>query len=303
MYDLTSVLTTISAGSASFVAILGGLIAQKVIDLSNEKNAIEEELRELAEQKELLQQEVDKYDCWMEEDDAISFIERRAEYLLNEQPFSAAIDVEELNGNENLQTLERYWNKAQQILRMYVEFEEISHFEKVRKIRKQLDDIEPSDEDELTFPTDSDFVKCVCEIIKDHYEAYYKNDGINDSGQVIITPALLNSNRYGASEIEYHQWLSERNKAVGEVAAIELRITQSKDRKRRLIIPKELKRGFWIFGLFIFLCVLLPLAFTPSKTECYALYVILKVIFLVIFGGGLFSILFYIKKLLPPMKK
>ena len=44
MYDLTSFLSTISAGSASFVAILGGLIAQKVIEINNGRTAVEEEI-------------------------------------------------------------------------------------------------------------------------------------------------------------------------------------------------------------------------------------------------------------------
>ena len=47
MYDLTSFLSTISAGSASFVAILGGLIAQKVIEINNGRTAVEEEIKEL----------------------------------------------------------------------------------------------------------------------------------------------------------------------------------------------------------------------------------------------------------------
>lgn len=299
MYDLTSFLTTISAGSASFVAILGGLIAQKVIEISNERSAIEEDLKEFSEQKELRQKDIEKYDRWIEEDDAICFIGRRAKELLNEQPFSVAIDAEDLDGDEDLPTLERYWNKALQILRMYADTEGLSHFETVRKIRKEIDNIEPSDEDELTFPTDSDFVKCVCEIIKDHFEAYYKNDGFNSRGQAFITPALLNADRYGASGVEYHQWLNDRNKVVGEVSALELRIIQSEDRKKRLKVPDELKSGFWVFGAFIAFCVLLPLVLTPFTTESLVAYIIVKVLFLLIFGGGLFSVLLYIKRLLP----
>ena len=57
MYELTSLLTTMSAGSASFVAILGGLIAQKVIEINNGRAAIEEEIKELNEQKEFQQKE------------------------------------------------------------------------------------------------------------------------------------------------------------------------------------------------------------------------------------------------------
>ena len=49
MYDLTSFLSTISAGSASFAAILGGMIATKVIEINNTRFAVEEEIKELTE--------------------------------------------------------------------------------------------------------------------------------------------------------------------------------------------------------------------------------------------------------------
>ena len=67
MYDLTSFLTTISAGSASFVAILGGLIAQKVIEINNGRTAVEEEIKELNEQKQLLEDDIADHADWMEE--------------------------------------------------------------------------------------------------------------------------------------------------------------------------------------------------------------------------------------------
>ena len=48
VYDLTSLLTTVSAGSASFIAIIGGLIATKLIDINNQRAAVDEEMEELA---------------------------------------------------------------------------------------------------------------------------------------------------------------------------------------------------------------------------------------------------------------
>lgn len=287
-----------SAGSASFVAILGGLIAQKVIEINNEKAAVEEEIKELKEQREFQLKEFDKYNKWIEEDDAIGFISKQAEALLHEKSFEEALDEEDLNGDEDLQKLKWYWEKALQIDKLYVEKGKRPHFEIVNEIREIIENTTQSDEDELSLSADGDFVKKVCEIIKDHYEAYYKNDGHNSIGQVYVTPSILNPMQYGVSLLEYNSWIKDRNRIDRELSAIELRMKQVEDRKRRLRMPKELKKGFWVFGVFILFCVLLPLVFTPFMTGNYVIYVVAKVLFLLFFGIGLYSVLFYIKMLL-----
>ncbi len=299
MYELTSLLTTMSAGSASFVAILGGLIAQKVIEINNGRAAIEEEIKELNEQKEFQQKEIDKYDSWIEEDDAIEFIGKRAEALLHEKTFEEALDAEEPNGDEDVKKLHWYWDKALRILQMYASKNGKPHFEIVREIIETFEEVSPPDGEELSLSTDEDFIKGVCEIIGDHFEAYYKNDGHNSIGQLYVTPSLLNPTQYGVSLLEYNSWSDSRNRADVELSAIELHVKQLEDRKRRLIVPDELKNGFWLFGAFILCCVLLPLILTPFMTESYIVFVIVKVLFLSIYGAGLLSVLLYIKRLLP----
>lgn len=291
MYDLTSFLTTISAGSASFVAILGGLIAQKVIEINNGRSAVEEEIKELNEQKQLLVNDISDHEDWIAEDTGISFVGQHIKELLGGESFSNTVDLNEMSGYEDLESLESYWKDAQKVLEQYAKIAEKPHYELVKAIQLALPDIS------------GNFVSCICDAIKDHFRAYYHNNGLTRSGQFMLTPAALGRiDGYGASGIEYQRWVSEKNKAEGELAAIKLRIKQSEDRRRRLRIPNELKSGFWVFGLFIASCVLLPLVFTPFITESHAVYVIIKVVFLLIFGGGLFSVLLYIRRLLPRFK-
>lgn len=291
MYDLTSFLTTISAGSTSFVAILGGLIAQKVIEINNGRSAVEEEIKELNEQKQLLVNDISDHEDWIAEDTGISFVGQHIKELLGGESFSNTVDLNEMSGYEDLESLESYWKDAQKVLEQYAKIAEKPHYELVKAIQLALPDIS------------GNFVSCICDAIKDHFRAYYHNNGLTRSGQFMLTPSALGRiDGYGASGIEYQRWVSEKNKAEGELAAIKLRIKQSEDRRRRLRIPNELKSGFWVFGLFIASCVLLPLVFTPFITESHAVYVIIKVVFLLIFGGGLFSVLLYIRRLLPRFK-
>lgn len=324
MYDLTSFLTTISAGSASFVAILGGLIAQKVIEINNERTAVEEEIKELQEQKVLLEDEIADREDWIEEDNAISFIGRHAKELLQGNDFSDAADPDDLHGYEDLESLEAYWKEAQSILNLYAENAEKPHYDLVSAVKEAIRNDEARDRvkivstadlrDEMNTGVGDDtdnydvdvsdsFITNVCEIIKDHFKAYYRNNGMTAAGQFIAVPyALGRINGYGVSEATYYQWGNEKSRLVGELSAVELRIKQSEDRKRRLRVPNEMKKGFWIFGHFIALCVLLPLILTPLVMESYTVFVVVKIISLLIFGAGLYSILLYIMKLLPKMK-
>ena len=96
--------------------------------------------------------------------------------------------------------------------------------------------------------------------------------------------------------------MNEKSKIEGGLNAVELQIKQFEDRKRRLKVPKEIKKGFWIFGLFISCCVILPLVLTPFVTESYTVFLTVKIISLLVFAAGLFSVLIYIMKLLPKMK-
>lgn len=292
IYDLTSILTTISAGSASFVAILGGLIAQKVIEINNENAAVAEEIKEFNEQKQFLEENITDHEDWIAEDGAISFIAEHIKELLCGENFSDAVDLNEMSGYEDLESLELYWKDAQKILELYAEVAEKPHYELVKAIQAALPD------------TSENFVSCICDVIKDHFKAYYHNNGLSSSGQFMVTPIDLGRiEGYGASGIEYQRWISEKNKAEGELSALDLRIKQAEDRKRRLRVPEELKNGFWVFGLFIVGCVFLPLILTPFMTESKVVYVIVKVVFLLIYSGGLFSVLFYIRKLLPKFKE
>ena len=60
-HDLTTVLTTIAAASASIVAILGGFIASKLIAISSERSAALERLKQINEELAFHVSERDKF--------------------------------------------------------------------------------------------------------------------------------------------------------------------------------------------------------------------------------------------------
>lgn len=74
MYDLTSILTTIAACSASFVAILGGFIASRLISLNAERDEIQTRLSEINEEIVFYEKERNTSQSAIDEDDALDFI-------------------------------------------------------------------------------------------------------------------------------------------------------------------------------------------------------------------------------------
>lgn len=177
--------------------------------------AIEEEIKELNEQKDLLESEIEDRENWMGEDAAISFIGRHPKELLQGFAFSEAADLNDMDGYEDLESLEAYWKKAQRILELYADNAEKPHYDLVKAVEMTNTDEEISNA----------FITSLCEIIRDHFKAYYQNDGLTSTGQFIMTPiALGRTEGYGAAGIEYQRWVNEKNKAEVELAAVDLRI-------------------------------------------------------------------------------
>lgn len=101
MYDLTSVLTTIAACSASIVAILGGLIASKLLALNAEREESETRLSEIDEEISFYKEERDKIQATLDEDDALDFIRNNIENLIQRK------DIDSIYQEENWPSIEK----------------------------------------------------------------------------------------------------------------------------------------------------------------------------------------------------
>ena len=72
--ELTSLLSTIASVSASFVAILGGFVASKLITINGERAAVKSQLTEIHFEKMLRTEERDILSRQLDEEDAICYI-------------------------------------------------------------------------------------------------------------------------------------------------------------------------------------------------------------------------------------
>ena len=74
MYDLTVLLITIAAASASFIAILGGLVASKLLSINGERDLLLDKMAINKSKADFLKEKIEAIQTELIEDDALDFI-------------------------------------------------------------------------------------------------------------------------------------------------------------------------------------------------------------------------------------
>lgn len=110
--EISSLLLTIAGASASFVAILGGFIASKLIALNGERDVAESNLEEIRYQKFIKTQERDILRRSIDEEDSLSYIYEHMEELIDGFELDEVYEETEVQVVE-YETLLEYWCEAQ----------------------------------------------------------------------------------------------------------------------------------------------------------------------------------------------
>ena len=106
-----SLFSTMASASASFVAIIGGLIASKLITINGERESVETHILELDELIEMKSKEEASIGQELDEDDALDYITDHIDDIVKK---TSLADVYEADKPQRLEfnTLEAYWNMA-----------------------------------------------------------------------------------------------------------------------------------------------------------------------------------------------
>lgn len=110
MYDLTNVLTAMVACTSTFVAIIGGLIANKAISITAEKESVDKQLQQIEVEQTAVEKEITELGEWLEADDAKDFISDNFRALLKGKALSEVYDIND-NNRLDYKALLPYWNK------------------------------------------------------------------------------------------------------------------------------------------------------------------------------------------------
>lgn len=282
VYELTTVLTTIAAASASFVAILGGFIASKLIAISGERaaairklNDIDEEIAHRTRVLESAQKEND-------EEDALHFIFDHIEWLDNWYTIDTVYKSDE-HPYIKLETLRPYWDKARDVCKQY------------RTAVKEKDRLNADYVPQKLAVSlrNDDFGYKVCKKIGAYYRKL-ERDAQRKNDPYYISTAIMDfelATMPGAWHAKNEELIAEQHHAI---EWLNLQREQQQRTKDGLQKPKGIVSGLVVFALFSVLCIVCPLVCSPFITACYNYYLTVKIVFLVTFIIGLSGIFAYL---------
>ena len=118
VYDLTSILTTIAACSASIVAIIGGFIASKLIAINAERDEVDTRISELDEEIAFYTIERNTLQGVLDEDDALEFIEDNIESIIKRRTLDETYKEVERPCLEK-EILRPYWERGEKVYQLF----------------------------------------------------------------------------------------------------------------------------------------------------------------------------------------
>lgn len=269
-----SLFSTISSASASFVAIIGGLIASKLITINGERESIEARILELDELIEMKSKEEASIGQQLDEDDALDYITDHIDDIADK---TSLADVYETDKPQRLEfeILEEYWNIA------------IGLYEKFQKAN--IDGCEVNDDDipiELaTEFAEDDFMYSLCE----------KFAKMESGAAWILTKSLSVT---AAHTDWYNGKRKEQNAILRELDVLKLQKEQAVRQKNALVKPPHMKLGLIIFAGIIVFCILLPLLFMKLIPHYPNIQSCAETTCLIFATIGLLSTIFYMGRLL-----
>lgn len=285
---LTAMLTTISAASASFVAILGGFIASKLLSINGERDAVAGQIANLSAQVEFKKQRKNKFLAALKDDAVWVFI---IKYI--DEIFSG-------------KTLEEVYKREECCI---VSVAEITpYWKKVNSLRPILlaacDD--PDDRKDaagipvsvkLTIQGDDFLSKVIPDMLLAVKHIKEKSHGINYV-PLVETPICRESSHRKENERWQHEYWQKIKDLSWDIDQLELQKGLLEQRKKELNTPYGMRRGLIIFALFSFFNIVIPLTQCNTVFKNPMFYYGVMLFFMVTFTLGLAATFCYLVSML-----
>ena len=278
-YDLTAVLTAMATCSSTFIAIIGGLIANKAISITSEKESINRQLQQIDAELNVNEEEMNRLNEWIEEYDAKEFVHENIEALIEEQPLSEVYDTDNRN-SMSYDDLLPFWEKALFVVKR---FKEVSDEEKnddgVPKILiKEFDDFQ-------------------YEICKGYHRSIKRGD-VNFFEQSSFNTVII-------SRGKYYDETTDRIEELQKICnTLNIKKQLLSERNDAISLDVDVKNGIKIFAVVSIVNIILPvlfMLFNPTSNKIW--YYTEVFISIAAFIAGTFIMIQYIFSLFPKKDK
>lgn len=279
MYDLTTVLTTIAACSASIVAILGGFIASKLIALNAERDEANTRISEIDEEIEYFTEERDMLQAQLNEDDALDFIRENIAHIVKRSSLDDIYKEEEHPRLEK-EILQPYWSRAEKTYSQYYSI--------MKNNTGNYDENEDGVPVKVAKVFVQDFEYAICKMICEYID--------NETSPYSALRRSLNET------VQTGKWYADTQEKVmsvdNKITYLMLQRKQQETRLKALRKPKGVKPGLALFAIFSGVNIIYPLCVAPYVSENYQSYLSTKIYAISAFAIGLAMIMMYLIYLL-----
>lgn len=280
VYDLTSILTTIAACSASIVAIIGGFIASKLIAINAERDEVDTRISELDEEIAFYTIERNTLQGVLDEDDALEFIEDNIESIIKRRTLDETYKEVERPCLEK-EILRPYWERGEKVYQLFCDV----------LIKQSDSDYEENDDgvpSEVAKRITEEFEYSICKSVCEYFERQQSS-----SATLGCRPRM---------SIRAFPWYEDTIKKLNGIDSkinwLTLQREQQITRHKALKKPKGMKVGLALFALFSAANIIWPLSMSPFTTKNYQYYCEMKTFSILTFAVGLVLIMLYLVYLL-----
>lgn len=277
-YDLSGILSVMIGCTATFVAIIGGLIANKAISDNAEKESIDKKLEQIDAEIIINNKNIDELNEWLNKYNAKDFIQSNLESLLNGEQLSEVYDSDDSNDIDFDEMLP-YWNKA---------LEAVEIFREASAAEKNNDGIPKTIIGKL-----DEFQYKICSRYKNSIE----NACINPFENASVATASFRRVDY------YNDTMDEMNEIVKRNEILIAKEQLLQDRQDKINLSRDIKGGMSIFAVVSIINIILPIIFmlfNPTSNKVW--YYIETAISLITFSVGIITMIKYIYSLFPKKK-
>ncbi len=277
-YDLRDVLSVMIGCTATFIAIIGGLIANKAISDNAEKESIDKKLEQIDAEITINNKNIDELNEWLNKYNAKDFIQSNLESLLNGEQLSEFYDADDSN-DIDFDAMLPYWNKALEAVKIFREAitSEKNNDGIPKKIISKLDE----------------FQYKICSLYKNSIE----NARISPFENASVATASFRRVDY------YNDTMDEMNELIKNNEILIAKEQLLQDRQDKINISRDIKGGMSIFAGVSIINIILPIIFmlfNPTSNKVW--YYIETAISLITFSIGIITMIKYIYSLFPKKK-
>ncbi len=286
--NLTAMLTTISAASASFVAILGGFIASKLLSINGERDAVAGQIANLSAQIGQKQKKEDFYRYLANKRDAKIFIEEHIWDLYDEKDLQTVYDSDS-SPNIDFEDLQPFWQKAVNFKRKFVTIDYSS--EEKNKAGIPLS---------LTVLIDKDnFLEDLLPKLQHVQAEKQRKIMMLQLNKVYVEPSFQVPSISGLATRDWYKKLWDKiNDLSWEIDQLELQKELLEQREKELTAPHGMRSGLVIFALFSVFNIVLPLTQCNTVFKNPMHYYGVMLFFMSTFTLGLIATFWYLVSML-----